>query len=128
MQAPKARVENGRLGLDEPTYLPDGAELEVVVINDRLSPEERAELHAGLDRALTWTIPKQNEAWTFGSTSSSIELAAKTVLLAATPAAPQPPNRIPKRRENGYSGGSRGVSYHRRNPPPRDHSRRNGDS
>ena len=52
MQPLKARVENGRLKLDEPTDLPDGAELEVVVIDDRLSPEERAELHASLDRAL----------------------------------------------------------------------------
>jgi hypothetical protein len=52
MHALKARVENGRLKLDEPTDLPDGAELEVVVIDDELSPEERAELHASLDRAL----------------------------------------------------------------------------
>lgn len=48
----KARVENGRLELDEPTDLPEGAELEVVVIDDGLSAEERAELHASLDRAL----------------------------------------------------------------------------
>ena len=48
----KARVENGRLKLDEPTDLPEGAELEVVVIDDGLSAEERAELHASLDRAL----------------------------------------------------------------------------
>ena len=52
MHALKARVENGRIKLDEPTDLPDGAELEVVVIDDALSPEERAELHASLDRAL----------------------------------------------------------------------------
>ena len=52
MHALKARVENGRLKLDEPTDLPEGAELEVVVIDDGLSPEERAELHASLDRAL----------------------------------------------------------------------------
>lgn len=52
MQAHKIRVENGRIKLDEPTDLPDGAELEVVVIDDELSPDERAELHASLDRAL----------------------------------------------------------------------------
>lgn len=52
MHALKARVENGRIKLDEPTDLPDGAELEVVVIDDELSPDERAELHASLDRAL----------------------------------------------------------------------------
>lgn len=52
MQALKVRVKNGRLVMDEPTDLPDGAEVEVVVIDDKLTPEERAELHASLDRAL----------------------------------------------------------------------------
>jgi hypothetical protein len=52
MHARKIHVENGRIKLDEPTDLPEGAELEVVVIDDELSPEERAELHASLDRAL----------------------------------------------------------------------------
>ena len=52
MQALKAQVKNGRLVVDEPTDLPDGAEVEVVVIDDELTPEERAELHASLDRAL----------------------------------------------------------------------------
>jgi len=49
MQALKVRVKNG---VDEPTALPDGAEGEVVVIDDKLTPEERAELHASLDRAI----------------------------------------------------------------------------
>ncbi|MEO6772789.1 MAG: hypothetical protein ABI467_07165 [Kofleriaceae bacterium] len=48
----KARVKDGRLVLDEPTDLPEGAEVEVAVLGDDLSPEERAELHASLDRAL----------------------------------------------------------------------------
>jgi hypothetical protein len=52
MQALKVQVKNGRLVLDEPTDLPDGAEVEVVVIDDELSPEERVALHASLDRAL----------------------------------------------------------------------------
>ncbi len=52
MQALKVQVKNGRLVLDEPTDLPDGAEVEVVVIGDELTPDERAELHASLDRAL----------------------------------------------------------------------------
>jgi hypothetical protein len=52
MQALKMQVKNGRLVLDEPTDLPDGAEVEVVVIDDELSPEERVALHASLDRAL----------------------------------------------------------------------------
>jgi hypothetical protein len=52
MQALKVQAKNGRLVLDEPTDLPDGAEVEVVVIDDELTTEERAELHASLDRAL----------------------------------------------------------------------------
>ena len=52
MQAFKVQVKNGRLVVDEPTDLPDGAEVEVVVIDDKLTTEERAELHASLDRAL----------------------------------------------------------------------------
>ncbi len=52
MQALKVQVKNGRLVVDEPTNLPEGAEVEVVVIDDKLTTEERAELHASLDRAL----------------------------------------------------------------------------
>jgi hypothetical protein len=52
MQALKAQVKNGRLVFDEPTDLPDGAEVDVVVIDDGLSADERAALHASLDRAL----------------------------------------------------------------------------
>ncbi len=52
MQALKAHVKGGRLVLDEPTDLPEGAEVDVAVIGDDLSPDERAELHASLDRAL----------------------------------------------------------------------------
>jgi hypothetical protein len=52
MRALKAHVEGGRLLVDEPTDLPEGAEVEVAVVGDDLSPEERAALHASLDRAL----------------------------------------------------------------------------
>jgi hypothetical protein len=52
MRALKAHVEGGRLLVDESTDLPDGAEVEVAVVGDDLSPEERAALHASLDRAL----------------------------------------------------------------------------
>ena len=45
-------MKNGRLVLDAPTDLPEGAEVEIVVLDDELSPEERAALHASLDRAL----------------------------------------------------------------------------
>lgn len=53
MNARKIRVENGRIKLDEPTSLPDGAEVELVILSgDELDDEERARLHASLDRAL----------------------------------------------------------------------------
>ena len=52
MHALKVQVKNGRFMLDEPTDLPDGAEVEVIVIDDELSADERADLHVSLDRAL----------------------------------------------------------------------------
>lgn len=52
MQALKVQVKNGRVVVDEPTDLPDGAEVDVVVIDDELTAEERIQLHASLDRAL----------------------------------------------------------------------------
>lgn len=47
----KARVRNGRLVLDEPTTLPEGAEVELVPADD-LDESERAELLESLDEAL----------------------------------------------------------------------------
>ncbi len=53
MHARKVRVENGRIKLDEPTNLPDGAEVELVILSgDELDDAERARLHASLERAL----------------------------------------------------------------------------
>jgi hypothetical protein len=66
MHARKLQVKNGRLVLDEPTTLPDGAEVEVLVIDDELSAEERAELHASLDRALDDSEAGRGmDAWEF---------------------------------------------------------------
>lgn len=47
----RAHVKNGRLILDEPTDLPEGAEIELAVIHDELDDEDRARLHAALDAA-----------------------------------------------------------------------------
>lgn len=49
-----ARVEKGRLVIDEPTDLPEGTVLELVVDEgiDDLDPAEREALNAALDRAL----------------------------------------------------------------------------
>ncbi len=52
MQALKARVENGRLRLDEPTDLPDGKEVAVVVVeDDGLSDSDRAQLLKMIDES-----------------------------------------------------------------------------
>jgi hypothetical protein len=54
MQAPKIRVENGRIQIDEPTDLPNGTELYLVPAVplegelDDLDDEERAELHQAI--------------------------------------------------------------------------------
>jgi hypothetical protein len=66
MHARKIRVKGGRLILDEPTDLPDGAEVEVLVIDDELTAEERAQLHASLDRALDDSEGgRGTDAWDF---------------------------------------------------------------
>jgi hypothetical protein len=62
MNAPKIRVENGRIKLDEPTDLPNGTELylvsadqfdDVVLLrDDGLASEEREELLQAIDESL----------------------------------------------------------------------------
>jgi hypothetical protein len=51
----RARVENGRLHLDEPTALPDGTELDLVIDDegDDLTEHERQALHETLLKS--WT-------------------------------------------------------------------------
>jgi len=54
MQPLKAHVHNGRLVLDEPTDLPDGTEVRLIVADeeDELDDEERARLHESLRRSM----------------------------------------------------------------------------
>jgi len=54
MQALKAHVKNGRLVLDEPTDLPEGAEVTLSITDDEddLTDEERAELRAELQASV----------------------------------------------------------------------------
>ncbi|MGB8932953.1 MAG: hypothetical protein WCC48_17045 [Anaeromyxobacteraceae bacterium] len=48
-RALKAHVKGGRLLLDEPTDLPDGAEVRVALVDDdELDDTERAKLHAAI--------------------------------------------------------------------------------
>ena len=45
----RGRVANGRLIVDEPTDLPEGAEVDLRVVDDELDEEERGRLHAALE-------------------------------------------------------------------------------
>ena len=55
----RARVQNGRIVLDEPTELPEGEVVELVPLDDVLAAggdyldaEDRERLHASIDRGL----------------------------------------------------------------------------
>ena len=54
MNSLRARVENGRLVLDEPTTLPDGTVVDLVLDDegDNLTDTDRVALHAALARSL----------------------------------------------------------------------------
>jgi len=53
MHALKARVVNGRYVIDEPAHLPEGAEVELQLIDgDDLDDEARAQLHAAIEEGL----------------------------------------------------------------------------
>ena len=54
MDTLRARVRNGRLVLDEPTSLPEGAEVELLPVNgeDDLDEAERAALHQSLRESI----------------------------------------------------------------------------
>jgi len=49
----RARVKNGKLIVEEPTLLPEGTVLDLVIDDegDDLSEEERTALHAAIDKA-----------------------------------------------------------------------------
>lgn len=58
----RARVRNGRLIVDEPTDLPEGMVLDLVIDDegDELSEEERRVLHAAIQRG--WRSVEQGKA------------------------------------------------------------------
>jgi hypothetical protein len=62
MSTIRARVRNGRLVVDEPTTLPEGTELDLVVDDpgDELDTAERAALDAAIAQA--WTSVQAGEA------------------------------------------------------------------
>lgn len=57
----RARVKNGRLIVDEPTDLPEGMVLDLVIDDegDELSEEERRVLHAAIQRG--WQSVEQGK-------------------------------------------------------------------
>ena len=57
----RARVENGRLHLDEPTALPNGTELDLVIDDegDDLTEHERQVLHETLEQS--WASAQAGE-------------------------------------------------------------------
>ena len=53
VQRIRARVQGGRLRLDEPYDAPDGTEVELAVLDDDdLTDEERSRLHADIEASL----------------------------------------------------------------------------
>jgi hypothetical protein len=67
-RALKAHVRGGRLVLDEPTNLPEGAEVRVALVDgDDLDDAERAELHAAIlaaEKELdTGQVASEEELW-----------------------------------------------------------------
>lgn len=52
MRAVKAHVKGGRLLVDEPTDLPDGAEVELTFVEEEHGQDERARLDAALATSL----------------------------------------------------------------------------
>jgi len=53
VQRIRARVQGGRLRLDEPYDAPDGTEVELAVLDDDdLTDEERARLHSDIEASM----------------------------------------------------------------------------
>jgi hypothetical protein len=52
-QTVQGRVSGGRLQVDEPVDLPEGAQVELVIVDadDGLDDDDRARLHSALDEA-----------------------------------------------------------------------------
>jgi len=61
MKTLKARVEKGRLVMNEPTELPEGTELELMLADedDELDDSERAKLDAAIDES--WDAAERGE-------------------------------------------------------------------
>lgn len=51
MRALKAHVKQGHLVVDEPTNMPEGSEVELVPLDEGMTPEERAELDAMIEES-----------------------------------------------------------------------------
>ena len=67
----RARVQNGRLRLDQPTALPDGTELDLVIDDegDDLTELERQALHETLSKS--WTSAQEGKLRPAAATSAT---------------------------------------------------------
>jgi hypothetical protein len=61
MQTLKAHVRNGRLIMDEPTDIPEGSEIELVIADDEenLDEKEQERLHRALRKS--WASAKRGD-------------------------------------------------------------------
>jgi hypothetical protein len=66
MQTLKAHVRNGRLIMDEPTDIPEGSEIELVIAGDEdnLDEKERERLHRALRKSRASVTPREMSATT----------------------------------------------------------------
>jgi hypothetical protein len=61
MNPVRARVRDGRFTLDEPTDLPEGTEVELVVAEgDELTDDDRAALHRAMESSMQPRRPKES--------------------------------------------------------------------
>jgi hypothetical protein len=59
MQTLKAHVRNGRLIMDEPTDIPEGSEIELVIADDEDNEKERERLHRALRKS--WASARRGD-------------------------------------------------------------------
>jgi hypothetical protein len=66
LQTLKAHVRNGRLIMDEPTDIPEGSEIELVIADDEdnLDEKERERLHRALRMSWASATPREMSATT----------------------------------------------------------------
>jgi hypothetical protein len=77
----RGHVEGGRVVIDEEGELPEGAQVEIAVLSDEdeMTPEERAELLASIDRGLVQAAPGRRD--TRGRSPAALAFARTKVVI-----------------------------------------------